>query len=54
MDRLITDGNVEKIWQGTITVLSLDILRATERSHAMNAFVEVRNVAASLKGRSSV
>ena len=44
-DRLIPDGNVEKIWEGTITVLSLDVLRATERSRAMDAFVEVRNAA---------
>ena len=44
-DRLIPDGNVEKIWEGTITVLSLDVLRATERSRAMDAFMEVRNAA---------
>ncbi|PIL22483.1 hypothetical protein GSI_15171 [Ganoderma sinense ZZ0214-1] len=38
--KLIPDGNVEKIWEGTITVLSLDVLRAIERSRAMDAFVE--------------
>ncbi|KAI1793402.1 acyl-CoA dehydrogenase/oxidase [Ganoderma leucocontextum] len=37
--KLIPDGAVEKIWEGTITVLSLDLLRATEKSHAMDAFV---------------
>lgn len=40
---MIPDGNVEKIWEGTITVLSLDMLRATEKSRAMEAFIEVRN-----------
>ena len=39
--RLIPDGIVEKIWEGTITVLSLDLVRATEKSAAMDAFVKV-------------
>ena len=41
MSRLIPDGIVEKIWEGTITVLSLDLVRATEKSAAMDAFVKV-------------
>ena len=39
--RLIPDGIVEKIWEGTITVLSLDLVRATDKSAAMDAFVKV-------------
>ncbi|TBU62249.1 acyl-CoA dehydrogenase/oxidase [Dichomitus squalens] len=38
--KLIPDGIVEKIWEGTITVLSLDLVRAAEKSTAMDAFVK--------------
>ncbi|KAI0365734.1 hypothetical protein BV20DRAFT_953774 [Pilatotrama ljubarskyi] len=38
--KLIQDGLVEKIWEGTITVLSLDLLRAVEKSAALDAFVK--------------
>ncbi|KAI0354904.1 acyl-CoA dehydrogenase NM domain-like protein [Trametes cingulata] len=38
--KLIQDGLVEKIWEGTITVLSLDVLRAVEKSAALDAFVK--------------
>ena len=41
MPRLIPDGIVEKIWEVTITVLSLDLVRATEKSAAVDAFVKV-------------
>ena len=39
--RLVQDGMVEKIWEGTITVLSLDVVRATEKSAALVAFTVV-------------
>ncbi|KAJ8483477.1 hypothetical protein ONZ51_g4672 [Trametes cubensis] len=38
--KLIQDGLVEKIWEGTITVLSLDLVRAVEKSPALNAFIQ--------------
>ncbi|OSD07275.1 hypothetical protein PYCCODRAFT_1430518 [Trametes coccinea BRFM310] len=41
--KLIQDGLVEKIWEGTITVLSLDLVRAVEKSAALNAFVKWAN-----------
>lgn len=40
--RLIPDGIVEKIWEGTITVLSLDLVRVIEKSTALDAFIKVR------------
>ena len=45
--RLIQDGLVEKIWEGTITVLSLDLVRAVEKSPALNAFIQVTVVQSS-------
>ncbi|CDO71419.1 hypothetical protein BN946_scf184909.g13 [Trametes cinnabarina] len=41
--KLIQDGLVEKIWEGTITVLSLDLVRAVEKSAALDAFVKWAN-----------
>ncbi|KAH9846378.1 acyl-CoA dehydrogenase/oxidase [Lenzites betulinus] len=41
--KLIQDGLVEKIWEGTITVLSLDIVRAVQKSSALDAFVKWAN-----------
>ncbi|KAI0648104.1 acyl-CoA dehydrogenase/oxidase [Trametes meyenii] len=41
--KLIQDGLVEKIWEGTITVLSLDLLRVIEKSSALNAFIQWSN-----------
>ncbi|EIW59446.1 uncharacterized protein TRAVEDRAFT_122464 [Trametes versicolor FP-101664 SS1] len=38
--RLIPDGIVEKIWEGTITVLSLDLVRVIEKSTTLNAFIK--------------
>ncbi|PCH40066.1 hypothetical protein WOLCODRAFT_88441 [Wolfiporia cocos MD-104 SS10] len=37
--RMIQDTMVERIWEGTITVLSLDIVRVVSKSAAMDAFV---------------
>ncbi|KAI0755038.1 acyl-CoA dehydrogenase/oxidase, partial [Daedaleopsis nitida] len=37
--KLIPDGLVEKIWEGTVTVLSLDIVRAVDKSAALDAFI---------------
>ncbi|KAI8994137.1 acyl-CoA dehydrogenase/oxidase [Trametes punicea] len=41
--KLIQDGLVEKIWEGTITVLSLDFVRAVEKSSALDAFTKWAN-----------
>ncbi|KAI5117989.1 hypothetical protein M0805_004486 [Coniferiporia weirii] len=38
--RLIRDGLVERIWEGTATVLSLDLVRATADPLALPAFFE--------------
>ncbi|KAL6304350.1 acyl-CoA dehydrogenase/oxidase [Sparassis latifolia] len=35
----IQDALVEKIWEGTITVLSLDLVRAASKSKALDAFL---------------
>ncbi|KZT09123.1 uncharacterized protein LAESUDRAFT_722826 [Laetiporus sulphureus 93-53] len=37
--RMIQDALVEKIWEGTITVLSLDLVRAVSQSTALDAFI---------------
>lgn len=34
---------VEKIWEGTVTVLSLDIVRAAAKPGVLQAFISVRN-----------
>ncbi|RPD62338.1 hypothetical protein L226DRAFT_532644 [Lentinus tigrinus ALCF2SS1-7] len=39
ISKLIPDGLVEKIWEGTVNVLSLDLVRATEKSPALSAFI---------------
>ncbi|KAI0822224.1 acyl-CoA dehydrogenase/oxidase [Trametes gibbosa] len=41
--KLIQDGLVEKIWEGTITVLSLDLVRVVEKSGALDAFLKWAN-----------
>ncbi|KAI0632061.1 acyl-CoA dehydrogenase/oxidase [Trametes polyzona] len=41
--KLIQDGLVEKIWEGTITVLSLDLVRVVEKSAALDAFIKWAN-----------
>lgn len=40
--RNIQDALVEKIWEGTVTVLSLDIVRATSKPGVLQAFISVR------------
>ncbi|KAI0057809.1 acyl-CoA dehydrogenase NM domain-like protein [Artomyces pyxidatus] len=37
--RLIRDGLVEKIWEGTITVLALDLLRSIQIPGVLNAYM---------------
>lgn len=32
---------VEKIWEGTVTVLSIDVVRAISKSNALDAFFTV-------------
>lgn len=39
--RLIRDGMVEQIWEGTTTVLSLDVMRAVQRTDSLTAFAQV-------------
>ena len=39
--RLIRDGMVEKIWEGTTTVLALDLVRAVRKRGILDAFVQV-------------
>jgi hypothetical protein len=39
---LIRDAMVEKIWEGTVNVLSLDMMRAGKDGSAIDAFVQVR------------
>ncbi|KAF9017504.1 acyl-CoA dehydrogenase/oxidase C-terminal [Hymenopellis radicata] len=41
--RLLRDSLVEKIWEGTVTVLSLDLLRAFKESWVLQAFVAWAN-----------
>lgn len=38
---MIQDALVEKIWEGTIIVLSLDLVRAVKKSTALKAFISV-------------
>lgn len=40
-DRLIRDALVEKIWEGTVTVLSLDVVRAASKPAVLDAFLTV-------------
>ena len=40
--RLIRDASVEKIWEGTVTVLAMDIVRAASKPEVLRAFVSVR------------
>ena len=39
--RVIRDSLVEKIWEGTTTVLSLDFVRASQDPETLNAFITV-------------
>jgi putative acyl-CoA dehydrogenase len=39
LPRLLRDAQVLSIWEGTTNVLSLDVLRALEKTDALNAFV---------------
>jgi hypothetical protein len=39
--RAIRDGLVEKIWDGTTTILSLDVVRATREPLTLAAFLAV-------------
>lgn len=41
--RLIRDSLVEKIWEGTITVLSLDLVRAADDPEALTAYLRWAN-----------
>lgn len=41
VESAIRDALVEKIWEGTITVLSLDIMRATSKPGVLRAFMTV-------------
>ncbi|KAJ7496701.1 acyl-CoA dehydrogenase NM domain-like protein [Mycena latifolia] len=38
--RLIRDALVEKIWEGTVDVLALDLIRATRDGHALQSFCQ--------------
>jgi len=38
--RLIRDGLVEQIWEGTTTVLALDVMRAVQRTQSLQSFVQ--------------
>jgi hypothetical protein len=40
---MIRDGLVEKIWEGTTTILALDVLRAVKKQDTLKAFVQVRH-----------
>ncbi|KAI0081540.1 hypothetical protein K474DRAFT_1242005 [Panus rudis PR-1116 ss-1] len=40
---LINDGLVEKVWEGTISVLSLDIVRATSKPGVLQSFLNWAN-----------
>jgi hypothetical protein len=44
MGSLIRDTMVEKIWEGTIAVLSLDLVRAAKRPDTVPAFMKVRPI----------
>ncbi|KAK1232055.1 hypothetical protein PQX77_004814 [Marasmius sp. AFHP31] len=41
--RLIRDGLVEKIWEGTVTVLALDVLRASRDPATLQAYFQWAN-----------
>lgn len=41
MNSAIRDALVEKIWEGTTTVLDLDLVRAARDVNTMSAFVSV-------------
>jgi hypothetical protein len=43
--RVIRDTLVEKIWEGTISVLSLDLARAAQDPATRNSFISVSGVA---------
>ncbi|KZT73710.1 hypothetical protein DAEQUDRAFT_742841 [Daedalea quercina L-15889] len=43
LGRMIQDALVEKIWEGTVTVLSLDIARAASKPGTLDAFVAWAN-----------
>jgi alkylation response protein AidB-like acyl-CoA dehydrogenase len=38
--RLIRDGLVERIWEGTVNILALDLLRAAKQKDAVSSFIE--------------
>ncbi|KAJ6590072.1 acyl-CoA dehydrogenase NM domain-like protein [Mycena vulgaris] len=38
--RLIRDALVEKIWEGTVDVMALDLVRATKGGHALESFCQ--------------
>jgi alkylation response protein AidB-like acyl-CoA dehydrogenase len=51
--RLLRDAQVLSIWEGTTNVLSLDVLRAIEKTSALEAFLaEARHRLAGLSGES--
>ena len=39
--RIIKDAWVEKIWEGTVTVLALDLIRAASKPGTIDAFTSV-------------
>lgn len=41
LGRLMRDGMVEQIWEGTTTVLALDVVRAVQRKDSLKAFAQV-------------
>lgn len=41
-ERLIRDTLVEKIWEGTVTVMALDVLRSAQTAGALDAYLKVR------------
>lgn len=50
LPRALRDALVEKIWEGTIVVLSLDLVRATSKPDVLPAFINVRSCALCLNG----